>query len=816
MTDARTLLVLYGSETGNAQVRLGTLARRSGTGTDARARVAGASPRSVSFRVSDDTRHPRARFRTRSRLTRRFPRNDVVSFALSRTTNARAQDVAERVAREASKLGFAPSVLAMDAFEVTELPAARRAVFVTSTMGQGDPPSNARSFWKFLLRKSLPADSLRALSFACFGLGDSHYAKYNVAAKKLHRRLTRLGATSVVDLGLGDDQHPAGYDHALDPWLAGLWRALGHDADAAKSGGASRNTTSDDERSAAEDECRFAVFQETATSRFDDAVDARPSVETLHAVAAAFDALAETAAPVDRRWRKKRGTEENAEKDSSCFGVVASLRALTSETAVARSAHVEIRLERAPASYDVGDCLEVLPFAVYDARAKATGYGKLLASREAATEEKENGTATSGDDDEKNAWSLGADAVLRRAGVDPRAFVRVSARQSKAGETEENKKNITVPARHLVLACLDIASASPRRYFYSTAARFASSADEKERLEYFASAEGRDDARRYGERERRTLLEFFDDFPSVAVPLGWLLQTAPRLRPRLFSIASSRAADGPDAVHLVVTRAAWTTPYGRERKGLCSSQLTNDEVFCVEESRRDRSPPQRETEDATAAPRERELVGFLREDARLAARVVKGAVAFPDDAQPTVAVCTGSGVAPVRAMVRQRDARFRREKNASERLGKGKGKGSGSVARTLVFFGCRHASRDFLYAEEWAALAARGTLRGDRDDEGVDESVDDLDDAFVPVFSRDGDRKRYVSHAVRDRSKSVWDVLRRDRSAVVICGSSGAMPEDVHEALVDVCAREGGMDDAQARAFLRGMDARGGYVVEAW
>ena len=196
--------------------------------------------------------------------------------------------------------------------------------------------------------------------------------------------------------------------------------------------------------------------------------------------------------------------------------------------------------------------------------------------------------------------------------------------------------------------------------------------------------------------------------------------------------------------------------------------------------------------------------------------MVKGAVAFPDDAQPTVAVCTGSGVAPVRAMVRQRDARFRREKNASERLGKGKGKGSGSVARTLVFFGCRHASRDFLYAEEWAALAARGTLRGDRDDEGVDESVDDLDDAFVPVFSRDGDRKRYVSHAVRDRSKSVWDVLRRDRSAVVICGSSGAMPEDVHEALVDVCAREGGMDDAQARAFLRGMDARGGYVVEAW
>ena len=79
------------------------------------------------------------------------------------------------------------------------------------------------------LRKSLPEDSLRRLSFACFGLGDSHYAKFNVAAKKLHRRLERLGATSVVALGLGDDQHPAGYDYALDPWLTGLWKVLRSD-----------------------------------------------------------------------------------------------------------------------------------------------------------------------------------------------------------------------------------------------------------------------------------------------------------------------------------------------------------------------------------------------------------------------------------------------------------------------------------------------------------------------------------------------------------------------------------------------------------
>jgi NADPH-ferrihemoprotein reductase len=188
---------------------------------------------------------------------------------------------------------------------------------------------------------------------------------------------------------------------------------------------------------------------------------------------------------------------------------------------------------------------------------------------------------------------------------------------------------------------------------------------------------------------------------------------------------------------------------------------------------------------------------------------VKGAAAFPDDSQPVVAVCTGSGVAPVRAMVRQRDARF-----VTEGLGSDAG---GTTAPTLVFFGCRHASRDFLYADEWAELERRGTLRGNEPN-ARSSPLPELPGAqmFVPVFSRDGHRKRYVSRAVRERSRSVWEILRRERSAIVVCGSSGAMPEDVHESLVDVCAREGGMDDAQARAFLRRMDARGDYVVEAW
>lgn len=50
-------------------------------------------------------------------------------------------------------------------------------VFVCSTTGQGDEPENMRQFWKFLLRKSLPLDSLKGLNVAVLGLGDSSYSK---------------------------------------------------------------------------------------------------------------------------------------------------------------------------------------------------------------------------------------------------------------------------------------------------------------------------------------------------------------------------------------------------------------------------------------------------------------------------------------------------------------------------------------------------------------------------------------------------------------------------------------------------------------
>lgn len=152
-------------------------------------------------------------------------------------------------------------VQAMDDYPITQLIHEEYVVFVCSTTGQGEEPDNMKSFWKFLLRRNLPSNSLAGLRFVQFffksesrifvcvkilhdsehnslvssvcidrfavlGLGDSSYSKFNYAAKKLYRRLLNLGALSLMPLGLADDQHDLGADAVVDPWITGLWDCI--------------------------------------------------------------------------------------------------------------------------------------------------------------------------------------------------------------------------------------------------------------------------------------------------------------------------------------------------------------------------------------------------------------------------------------------------------------------------------------------------------------------------------------------------------------------------------------------------------------
>ncbi|KAK9430735.1 hypothetical protein V1505DRAFT_370079 [Lipomyces doorenjongii] len=145
-----------------------------------------------------------------------------------------AENLAKRLQRRAKGRGLGAVVMAMDDFPVEDLGAEENLVIVTSTAGQGEFPQNGRNFWETV--KSSTDLDLASVNYTVFGLGDSHYwprkqdkVYYNKPSKDLNHRLEILGAKRMVELGLGNDQDPDGYQTAYPTWETELWKALGVD-----------------------------------------------------------------------------------------------------------------------------------------------------------------------------------------------------------------------------------------------------------------------------------------------------------------------------------------------------------------------------------------------------------------------------------------------------------------------------------------------------------------------------------------------------------------------------------------------------------
>jgi sulfite reductase alpha subunit-like flavoprotein len=80
--------------------------------------------------------------------------------------------------------------------------------------------------------------------------------------------------------------------------------------------------------------------------------------------------------------------------------------------------------------------------------------------------------------------------------------------------------------------------------------------------------------------ETRDVPQVLLDFPSCNIPLADLLEAAPRLKPRQFSISSSPLAH-LGRIHITVAVVDFRTPFKRRAKGLCSSWLGSITVGCA-------------------------------------------------------------------------------------------------------------------------------------------------------------------------------------------------------------------------------------------
>ncbi|NP_001311711.1 NADPH-dependent diflavin oxidoreductase 1 [Capsicum annuum] len=605
-----------------------------------------------------------------------------------------AIDAAERLGREGERRGCPVSLLSIDDFDPSSLPEQEIVIFVVSTTGQGDNPDSIKVFWKFLLQRSLTQNWLSRVNYAVFGLGDSSYQKYNFVAKKLDKRLSDLGATAVVERGLGDDQHPSGYEGALDPWLSTLWKALYQ-----------------------RDPKLFPKGPELMTSN--KSLMDQPKVQiTYHDVAEGTLSIPDVKL-LEMQIESTRFIlpgKLSGKYRPDCFLKMVKNEPLSKAGCRKDVRHFEFEAVSSVSDYEVGDVVHILP------------------GQDAAA----------------------VDAFIKRCNLDPESYIRVQPKDKENDQSYDLRNALKVPVRlkTFVELAMDVASASPRRYFFEVMSYFASAEHEKERLQYFASPEGRDDLYEYNQKERRTVLEVLEDFPSVQMPFEWLVQLVPPLKTRAFSISSSHSAH-PNQVHLTVSVVSWTTPYNRKRTGLCSSWL------------------------AVLDPQKSVLIP---------AWFQKGSLPSPSPSLPLILVGPGTGCAPFRGFVEERALQSR----------------SGSTAPILFFFGCRNEENDFLYRDFWLFHSQKGGVLSEEKGGG-----------FFAAFSRDQQQKVYVQHKMREQSFKIWNLLT-EGAAVYVAGSANKMPSDVLLAFEEIVSKEGGVPKEAAVRWLRALEKAGKYHVEAW
>lgn len=149
-----------------------------------------------------------------------------------------------------------------------------------------------------------------------------------------------------------------------------------------------------------------------------------------------------------------------------------------------------------------------------------------------------------------------------------------------------------------------------------------------------------------------------------------------------------------------------------------------------------------------------------------------------DASRDIVMIGPGTGVAPFRGFVQER-----RE--------------TGGNGRNWLLFGNSHARSEFLYQTEWQQALKDGSLHR-------------LDLAF----SRDQAEKVYVQQRLREHGRELYAWLENG-AHVYVCGAL-AMGKDVHAALLDVVARERGVDAEAAADYVSALQAQGRYARDVY
>ncbi len=245
--------------------------------------------------------------------------------------------------------------------------------------------------------------------------------------------------------------------------------------------------------------------------------------------------------------------------------------------------------------------------------------------------------------------------------------------------------------------------------------------------------------------EGRDVLDLVRDFSLVGTPAPDFTRMLRRMPARLYSIASSCRAN-PGEVDLLVAAVRYQA-HERQRNGTCS-------VYCAERVRPgDRLPVYVQANDNFRLP--------------------------ADPQAPLIMVGPGTGVAPFRAFLEEREE-------------------TGAAGKTWLFFGDRRFRTDFLYQTDWLRWLKLGVLT-----------------RMDVAFSRDAAEKVYVQHRMAQQGRELFAWLE-EGAYFYVCGDATDMAADVHAALEGIVRQHGGRSAEDARDYVSRLQQQGRYQRDVY
>jgi cytochrome P450/NADPH-cytochrome P450 reductase len=358
----------------------------------------------------------------------------------------------------------------------------------------------------------------------------------------------------------------------------------------------------------------------------------------------------------------------------------------------------------------------------------------------------------------KTGWHLGiiprnheeqVKRVARHFNFNPDTYIRLH-------RNDQRKSNLPtdtpISVYSLLMDYVELQDVATRKQI-KTLADFTQCPPDKKKLQALS---GDDEASmtKYKEEilsKRKSVIDLLEEFPACELPFNAYLEMLSPLHPRYYSISSAPQRNARVcSITVGVVDAPAKSGHG-QYQGVCSSYLSQ------------------------CKPGE-QLDAFIQD--------THSTFMLPaDPATPIIMVGPGTGVAPFRGFLQEREVM------------KEQGQATGP---TLLFFGCRHPEQDFIYEDEFKALQQQGVA-----------------EVYVAFSRWEGHKKMYVQDQLLANKDRIWDVIQQGAS-IYVCGDASNMAPDVRKAFAVMYMEKMNKSEQEADQWLDEFTKDGRYLVDIW